>query len=125
MIVKDLMKEVYTIEKDASLAKIAQIMSTKKMGEIVFYDDEKIKGIVTEDDLVRNFDRKKSFVDVMTTKIITIGADESIDRALELMSAKSVKRLPVVSSDGELIGIIRLIDIAKHAGELEEDFFFK
>lgn len=124
MIVKDFMEKVYTIEKNIPLSKVAQIMSNKNVGEIVFYNDGKVKGIVTRDDLIKNFDKKKNFVDVMTTKIVTINEGETIDDALELMNAKSIKRLPVMNAKGEMVGMVRLIDIARHADELEEDFFF-
>ncbi|MEK7070405.1 MAG: CBS domain-containing protein [Patescibacteria group bacterium] len=125
MQVKDLVRNVYTIDEDFPLSKIAQIMCTKKVGEVLFMDEDVIKGIITEDDLVRNFDKGKKVTDVMTTRVITIDENRSIDDALELMNARSIKRLPVVDKKGKMIGVIKLVDIARHSKELEEDFFFE
>lgn len=125
MLVKDLMDEVYIVDDNISLSKAAKVMSSKKIGEIVFVSDGKISGIVTEDDLVRNFDKKSGIKDIMTSKVVTITDTDDIDRALSVMNSHSVKRLPVLNKNGKLVGMIKLIDIAKHAEELEEDFFFE
>lgn len=125
MIVKDLMEEIYVVDDNISLSKAAHIMSSKKVSEIVFVSDGKLKGIITEDDLVRNFDKKGGIKDVMTAKVVVIDESESIDHALNVMSNHSIKRLPVLNKNGKLAGIIRLIDIAKHAEELEGNFFFE
>lgn len=125
MEVSDIMNEVYTIDENVSLSKAAQIMVSKKTGALVFVNGSKIAGIITEDDLVRNFNKNKNVKDIMATKVVTIEEDENIDRALELMNNHGVKRLPVLSKNGKLIGMINIIDIARHAEELEEDFFFE
>lgn len=125
MLVKNLTKAVKVIEENLSLDKVAKIMSAGKIGEVLFVNDRKLKGIVTEDDLLRNFDKGKKIKDVMTTKIITINEEESIDDALELMNENSIKRLPVTNSAESVVGIIRLLDIARNAYELEGDFFFE
>ena len=124
MQVKDMMNEVYSLSEDIALSKIAQIMSSKKIGEIVFVSGGKIKGIITEDDIVRNFDKDKKIKEVMTADVKVIEDEESMDKALDMMNDYGVKRLPVVNTDGKLIGIVRLIDVARHAKELEEDYFF-
>ncbi|MDP1695963.1 MAG: CBS domain-containing protein [archaeon] len=125
MLVKNLTRGIKVVEENFTLDKVAKIMIANKVGEILFVSDKKLKGIVTEDDLLRNFDSKKKIKDVMTTKIITINEEESIDDALSLMNENSIKRLPVTNSVESVVGIIRLIDIAKNAQELEGDFFFE
>lgn len=125
MIVEELMKEVYTVDENVSLLKAAQIMASKKAGALVFVDGNKIKGIITEDDLVRNFNKNAKISSVMTSKVITISANDSVDKALQLMNNRKIKRLPVLSDSEKLVGMVNLIDIARHAEELEEDFFFE
>lgn len=49
--------------------------------------------------------------DLMTTDPVTITSDVGIDVALETMNAKSVRRLPVVSDTGRVIGIITREDV--------------
>jgi CBS-domain-containing membrane protein len=49
--------------------------------------------------------------DLMTRPAVTIGPDEPVSRAARLMYRKRVKRLPVVSDDGILIGIVTRSDV--------------
>jgi len=49
--------------------------------------------------------------DLMTEDPVVISADVSIDVALETMNASSVRRLPVVSDTGRVIGIITREDV--------------
>ena len=44
--------------------------------------------------------------DVMVSDLLTVRVDEPIERALELMTEHRVKRLPVVTADGEFIGVL-------------------
>ncbi|MDD2604310.1 MAG: DUF190 domain-containing protein [Desulfobacterales bacterium] len=53
----------------------------------------------------------RSASEVMTTPVITIGRDHPLSEAVEKMLAKEVKRLPVVNSDGRLVGILSRLDI--------------
>jgi CBS-domain-containing membrane protein len=47
----------------------------------------------------------------MTTPPITIGPDEPVTQAARLMYSRRVKRLPVTSDDGTLIGIVSRADV--------------
>lgn len=42
----------------------------------------------------------------MTEPVVTIGADASVRQAAELMKTRQIRHLPVVESDGRLIGIV-------------------
>jgi acetoin utilization protein AcuB len=48
--------------------------------------------------------------EVMTTDVISINADLSVDVALEIMNANDIRRLPVLTETGRLIGIITKYD---------------
>lgn len=49
--------------------------------------------------------------DIMTKEVISISPDASISDAAALMDSHNIKRLPVVDSDGKLVGIITRGDI--------------
>ena len=44
--------------------------------------------------------------DVMSSPVVTIVEDEPVGEALRLMRDRTIRRLPVVGSDGRLVGII-------------------
>ena len=123
MLVKELMRRPYVVEKDISLAEAARIMSDKGIGSLVFVSGKAIKGILTEKDIIKNFGNNKKLSHAMTARVITIEPDEGIDKALEIMRKNKVKRLPVVQ-DKAIVGIVTLTDILANFEDLEEEFFF-
>lgn len=124
MLVKEIMKRPFVVDKDMGLSEAANIMSKKGIGSLIFVSDNKIKGIVTERDLIRDFNKHEKISKVMTQKVVTVEADEGLDRAAEIMREKEIKRLPVIDK-GKLVGIITLTDILANFEALEEDFFFE
>lgn len=124
MLVKDLMKRPFVVEKDISLADAAKIMSNKNIGSLLLVSGNKIRGLVTERDLMKNFGKHDRISHIMATKITTIGPDEPLDRAVEVMRDNKVKRLPVIK-DNKLVGIITLTDLMGNFEALEEEFFFE
>lgn len=48
---------------------------------------------------------------LMTSPAVTIGPDATVEQAAELMYARRVKRLPVVSPSGRLVGIVSRSDV--------------
>ena len=124
MQVKELMKRVYTIDKNIYLKEAAKIMSDKGYSCLIFISGNKMKGIITERDMLKNFGANRKISEVMTKKVITINENEDISKAMDVMKEKNIKKLPVVDSKNNLVGIITLTDIAKHSDELEEGFFF-
>jgi len=124
MKIKDLMRQAFVIDKDIPLSDAAEIMSDKEVGSLIYIQNGDISGIVTERDLLKNFDSKKKVSQVMTKEVITIDLDTRAEEALDLMRDNKIKRLPVVDSSGKLIGIVTLTDLATHFEEIGEDFFF-
>lgn len=65
--------------------------------------------------LVRRRDRAKAAAltasDLMTSPAVTIAPDKTVAEAARLMHHKHIKRLPVVDSDGRLIGIVSRVDL--------------
>jgi CBS domain-containing protein len=124
MMVKELMKRPFVVDKDVAMAEAARIMSSKNIGSLIFVSGNKIKGIVTERDLIKNFSKHEKISQIMSTKVTTTEPDETIDRAVEIMRDKGIKRLPVLE-EGKLVGIVTLTDIMANFEALEEEFFFE
>ena len=123
MKVKDIMKKIMAVD-DVSLKQAAKIMAEKKVGSLVVMEDDKIEGIITERDVLKNVDRLQSKVSkIMTNKVITISQDASIDEAARLMRDNCIKRIPVMK--GEVImGIVTATDVIANSDALNENFLF-
>jgi CBS domain-containing protein len=118
------MNKAIAIDHDVSIKEAAKIMSDKNIGSLVIVNGEKIKGIITERDILHNItDVGKKVSSVMDDEVVTIEHDKTIDEAAILMTKNRIRRLPVVE-DGRLVGIITSTDLIAHAEDLGEEFLF-
>lgn len=130
MLVKDAMsKNPVCCTATTPLQKVAAEMVQCNCGEIPVEDDAgKVIGVITDRDIVcRALALGKnplelSARDCMSTKVVTIGQDATVDDAVKVMENAAVRRLPVVDQQGKCIGIITQADIARvtPAAELGE-----
>ena len=132
--VKDVMStHVIAVRQNASYKDMAAMLHEQRVSAFpVLDDDNKVIGIVSESDLLakealegtvpgmlqsvmsqREHARASAVTaaELMTTPPVTIGPDESVTQAARLMYSRRVKRLPVTSDDGTLIGIVTRADV--------------
>ncbi|MED0984991.1 CBS domain-containing protein [Bacillus paramycoides] len=91
-------------------------MKEEAIGMIPVVENEQVIGLVTDRDLVvRGIAEKhpgsNKITDVMTTNIVSISPDDSVERATELMAQHQIRRLPVVDG-GQFVGMLALGDLA-------------
>ncbi|MCW4018481.1 MAG: CBS domain-containing protein [Candidatus Bathyarchaeota archaeon] len=114
-------KGVLTIDSDRTVVEASEQMTWKEVGDIIVVGLGMPQGIVTERDFVRRviaqrkpLDTKIS--DIMTTPLITIEPNASLNEAARKMIEHRIRRLPVVEKN-QLVGIITVSDFAKHVGK--------
>jgi CBS domain-containing protein len=105
-----------TCTVDAEVQEAAQLMRDRDIGDVVVVDGQRVRGIVTDRDLVvrglaAGFAPSTQLSDVLTEGVITVDVGETTARAAELMRDRSVRRLPVVDGD-VLVGVVSLGDLA-------------
>ncbi len=120
MWVKDIMTPDPAFARpDTKLRDVAKIMADFACGEIPVCDDRGVIGVITDRDIAcRGFTQGLNPLDVhvryvMTSGVVTISENETLDRALQVMSDARVSRLPVVT-DGKLVGIVSFSDLVEH-----------
>jgi CBS domain-containing protein len=115
-----------TIGYSESVAKAAMAMCRDEVGSCIVLKDNLPAGIVTEEDInckVVARDRKPGTVsvhEIMSTPLITIGAERSIHDAAHLMISHRVRRLPVVDEEQKVIGIVTVRDILTISTEIND-----
>jgi len=106
------------VSADASLKEVIIEISSKRLGATaVINGDKKLVGIITDGDLRRMLETRKSVNDlkagdIMTKGPMTIESNEYAVRALQIMQEKSITQL-VVTSDGAVAGFVHLHDLLR------------
>ena len=118
------MNKAFAIEENLSLKEGARIMSQKGVGSLIIMKKNKITGILTERDVLKNVSNLGQKVkNVMSKNIILIDPNESIEIAADLMAENKIRRLPVVYKD-KLIGILTSTDLLANSDSLADNFLF-
>ena len=118
--------EVFTIARNATLSELVQQLSAKGVGAFLVTDDAgTLAGIVSERDVIRRLaaggDLGQGCVaDIMTRDLVSVGPDEEIHVAMDLMVLKRIRHLPVVS-DGSPCGLVTVRDLIQAMREADRD----
>jgi CBS domain-containing protein len=111
-------KPVVTTSTEASVKEAARLMRAKNVGALVVVNGTgQPKGVLTDRDLVVDvLANGKDLAtvrvgDVMRKDPAVIREDQGILDATKMLGKKGVRRLPVVSKQGKLIGIVALDDL--------------
>jgi CBS domain-containing protein len=109
--------QVFTISPNATVLDAALLMNEHKIGAAVVHENDEIKGIFTERDVLqrvvaaRRDPAQTRIADVMTTNPIVCEQDTSIADARNIFRSKRIRHLPVVDGEGRLKGMISIGDI--------------
>ena len=130
-------REVITIRQGSALSEAAKLMSQKQISGLPVIDvEDKLIGILTEADFLSALDinggsaiqdlfetiirrrrtRKKMGTivdDIMTRRPVCIGAQDTLQRALELMNKNRIKRLVITDEDDRVEGVISRADLIR------------
>ncbi|OWY18196.1 CBS domain-containing protein [Sphingobacteriales bacterium UPWRP_1] len=131
LIVEDFMQtDLFTVYEDDAIELVAEIMDWQRLKYVpVENQNGKLVGLVTARLVLRHLlhqyyqtmehhlTKRYKVADVMIKDPLTIGPDESLKKALDLMQTNKIGCLPVVRK-GELLGIITEQDYLKVAGRL-------
>lgn len=120
-------REVVTIDVLAQMSEVREILTTEKFHHLPVMDGERLVGIISSRDLIRAtlclastapegwneaLDRSTSTKETMQTELYTMRADETVDRAIDLLASGERHSLLIVDQEEEaLVGIVTNIDV--------------
>ena len=118
MTIRDLVRtDIVTASTDQSAGNLATLMSEENVGSVVIVKERRPVGIVTDRDLTvkvlkeRADPRAVTASDVMTPAPVTARMDDGVFDVIRAMRNAPARRMPVVSDDGTIAGIITLDDL--------------
>ena len=107
--------EIWSISPNATVYEAIELLADKDIGAVLVMDDGKLEGILSERDYARRLILKgrtskgTEVRDVMTSDVLTLNPDNTLEECMALMTQKHVRHIPILE-EGKVIGIVSIGD---------------
>ena len=112
------------VRPDESLQRAAQVMDELNVGSLPVCDKTGLVGMITDRDITvramaAGLPAHTQVSDVMTDHARWCTGEQSVQEAMQQMADVQIRRLPVVDSERQVVGIVSLGDLAmRHQGHV-------
>jgi CBS domain-containing protein len=120
-------RQVITANRDTNVSEAAQLMRDKHVGSLIIVEERdnhmEPVGILTDRDIVIEVLAEKvdpeavTVGDIMTRAVLKVCEQDSVLETAQRMRARGVRRVPVITNQGELAGVLAQDDILKLVSE--------
>ena len=121
MKVREIMSNrVLSLRHNDTVSQAAQMLSNHNVGSLPVVTDGELVGIITDRDIVlrcvagRSDATQMRVGEIMSTRVVTVSPEDSVKRAMDVMAAHQVRRLPVTEGR-RVVGMLSLAGIARAA----------
>ena len=110
--------EVFAIGPDAAVIDAIRLMAEKGIGAVVVMQSGRLAGILSERDYARKIvlqgrsSHDTPVRDIMTSHVVTVRLDDSIDHCMQLVTDKRIRHLPVLERDA-VLGVVSIGDLVR------------
>jgi CBS domain-containing protein len=117
--------EIFGVGPDATVYEALQSMAKHNSGALLVLEGDKMVGILSERDCVRKVDlqgkstKETKVSDIMTSKVISVQCDQSVEECESLMMEKGIRHLPVYDGD-KLAGFLSVRDVLAEVIEMQQ-----
>ena len=121
---KDVMStQVKIVSPDTTISEAAREMRDGDFGMMPVGENDRMIGAISDRDIAIRAVAEGKGPDTKVREVMSSGIawcfdDDSVEKAVKIMSEKQVRRLPVVNHDKRLVGIVALGDFAVEAAEI-------
>ncbi len=111
--------DIHSVAPDVTVFETIKLMSELKVGALLVIENDKLIGIISERDYTRKVilkDRSSKTTtvrEIMTSNLVNVAPDNSIDECMVLMSKHHIRHLPVIEND-TIVGILSVMDVVKN-----------
>ena len=116
-------QEPVVVPADASIYDAVSSLQAHRIGSVVVVEGRRPVGMFTERDLLLKVTGKVSNLKeisiktVMSQRIVTLGAKDSIGKAIAAMRGGNFRHLPLVDEQGELVRVLSLKDVVNFVAD--------
>lgn len=119
-------KHVFSVSPQTSVFDALHLMAEKNIGAVLVMEGGELAGILSERDYARKIILKGKasqdtlVTEIMTSQVITITPEHSLDACMAIMSDKRIRHLPVVEND-VVTGMVSISDVVTAIIRLQKD----
>ncbi len=112
-----------TVAKNATVIEAINAMEQNRVGAVAVVEQDFLKGIFTERDVMRRVVLAKrnpettTMSEVMTTPVQTVSSDASPNEALAIMIEKHIRHLPIVDKENRILGMLSIRNLLQRRVE--------
>ena len=111
-------RAVYAVEPQAAVLDAIRLMAEHHVGALVVMRGATLEGIISERDYARKVilrgrsSAETAVRDIMSSPVLTVSLETSVQGCMQLMTDRHVRHLPVLDG-GRVIGMVSIGDIVK------------
>jgi CBS domain-containing protein len=109
-------RAVWSISPQETVYRAVQMMSERQVGALIVLSAGHLAGIVSERDYARKVilkGRNSQFTsvgDIMTTPVLYVTPEQTLDECMRLMTTRRIRHLPVVEREA-VVGVLSIGDV--------------
>lgn len=110
--------QIWSVGPDTTVYEALSLMADKGIGAVVVLEGRQVVGVLSERDYARQVvlkgktSKETAVREIMTTRVIYVRPEQTIEDCMALMTDKRVRHLPVLAGT-ELRGVISIGDVVK------------
>ena len=110
--------KIYSVASDCLIYDALTMMAEHRIGALLVMDADHLAGIFSERDYAREVvlkgrtSKTSPVSEVMSTKLITVTCDHTVEECMNLLSGKRIRHLPVLHDD-KVVGVLSIGDLVQ------------
>ena len=110
---------VHAVSPNDTVYDALKLMAEKNCGCLLVKENERIAGMISERDYARKivlYDKSSAETkvsDIMSSPVVTISPQETVEEAMASMINRNIRHLPVIDGQAQLVGVVSIGDLVK------------
>ena len=110
--------EVFSVTPQDSVLHAIEVMATRHVGALLVMNQGSLVGIISERDYARKVALKGKTSkdtpvrDIMTSPVVSVSPNQTVDECMRIVTAKRIRHLPVVQNE-KVVGVVSIGDLVQ------------